>query len=748
MSEEKRPMLYHNRELSWLKFNQRVLGQAMDPAIPQLERMKFISIFSNNLDEFFMIRVGTLTDAALLEPDTQDNKSGMNPQEQLDAIFVQTRRLMDEKDAAVRVLTDSLRREGIEHLRMDSLTAEQETFLSDYFIREIQPILSPQIIDKHHPFPFLKNKETYICTRLKTKGEFVKLAIIPVSTGFDRILYLPFDKKKFILIEELVFSYCQRVFDSYEIEEKTVFRVTRNADINLDEAMYDHDMDYRSVMEELVKRRRKLMPVRIEFQNDAGEAIVERLCSQLELTEDRVFYSGTPLDMSYGFSLASHFERQGEKELFYPVLTPQNASMIEPGRSIIEQIEERDILLSYPFESMRPFIELLEEAAADPSVLSIKMTLYRVARESQIVAALIKAAENGKEVHVVVELRARFDEENNIIWSKRLEEAGVNVVYGLGEYKVHSKLLVITRKKDDKISFITQVGTGNYNESTAKLYTDVSLMTSNREFGEDGLRIFNGILTDDPTDRTDHLLAAPVTMKPKIMDFIEREIAFAERGEPAEIYVKINSLTDKDIIDQFIKASMAGVKIRMVIRGICCLRAGVPGYTDNIEIISIVGRFLEHSRVYAFGTEERREMYISSADFMTRNTERRVEVAAPIYDEKIRRRLMGLFEVEFKDNVKAQRLLENGEYERVKNNMPPTDSQIDFYKFAYARAERARKALMPPTGASSHTSAARQHAQRATAERRPASPLPRRGKRREGILDRVKALIFGSGPRR
>lgn len=742
MTEETRPMLYHNRELSWLKFNKRVLEQAMDPSIPQLERMKFISIFTNNLDEFFMIRVGTLTDAALLEPETTDNKSQMNAQQQLDAIFLQTRRLMDEKDAAVRVLTDSLRREGIEHLRMDNLAPEQETFLSDYFTREIQPVLSPQIIDKHHPFPFLKNKETYICTRLKTKGDFVKLAIIPVSTGFDRILYLPFDKKKFILIEELVFSFCQRVFDSYEIEEKTIFRVTRNADINLDEAMYDHDMDYRSVMEELVKRRRKLMPVRIEFQTGAGRAIVDRLCSQLELTDDRVFFSGTPLDMSYGFSLASHFERQGEKEMFYPVLTPQNSSRIEAGRSIIAQIEERDILLSYPFESMKPFIELLVEAAADPAVLGIKMTLYRVARESQIVGALIKAAENGKEVHVVVELRARFDEENNIIWSKRLEEAGVNVIYGLGEYKVHSKLLVITRKKDDKISFITQVGTGNYNESTAKLYTDVCLMTADREFGEEGLRIFNGILTDDPTDRTDHLLAAPLTMKPKVLSFIDREISFAKRGEPAEIYVKINSLTDKDIIDKLIDASMAGVKIRMVIRGICCLRAGVPGYTDNIEIISIVGRFLEHSRVYVFGPEERRDMYISSADFMTRNMERRVEVAAPIYDESIRKRLMGMFELEFNDNVKAQRLLETGEYERVKNDRPPTDSQIDLYKFAYARAEKRKKekaaAAAPP------------------AARRPGGTVPpvkrthtvSRGTppaHSDGLLGRLKTMLFGKG---
>ena len=695
MSDEKQPMLYINRELSWLKFNQRVLGQAMDPAIPHMERMKFISIFNSNLDEFFMIRVGTLTDTALLEPDTRDNKSGMSPQEQLDAIFQETRHLMEEKDTAVRVLSDNLRHKGIEHLQMEHLTEEQETFLSDYFNREILPVLSPQIIDKHHPFPFLKNKETYICTRLKTKRDFVKLAIIPVSTGFDRILYLPFDKNKFVLLEELVFNYCQRIFDRYEIEEKTIFRVTRNADINLDEAMYDHDMDYRSVMEELVKRRRKLMPVRIEFQNGAGQAIVDRLTSQLELTGDRVFYSTTPLDMSYGFALASHFQRMGEKDLFYPVLTPQNSAMLQPGKSIIKQIEEKDILLSYPFESMRPFIELLEEAAADPSVISIKMTLYRVARESQIVAALMKAAENGKEVHVVVELRARFDEENNIIWSKRLEEAGVNVVYGLGQYKVHSKLLVITRKQDGSISFITQVGTGNYNESTAKQYTDLSLMTANRDFGEDGLRIFNGILTDDPTDHTDYLLAAPVTMKPKLLSYIEQEISYAKQGEPAEISVKINSLTDKDIIDKLIEASMAGVKIRMVIRGICCLRAGVPGYTDNIQIISIVGRFLEHSRIYVFGPEERREMYISSADFMTRNTERRVEVAAPIYDEKIRQRLMDLFELEFKDNVKAQRLLENGEYEPVKNDRPPTDSQIDLYKFAYGKAEAVKKEKIP-----------------------------------------------------
>ncbi len=394
------------------------------------------------------------------------------------------------------------------------------------------------------------------------------------------------------------------------------------------------------------------------------------------------------MDLSFGFSLCDRFERSDSKELFYPALTPQPSVMLKPRQPIIPQVEQHDVLLHYPFESMKPFIALLLEAANDDTVLSIKITLYRVAQESQIVSALIKAAENGKEVHAVVELRARFDEENNIIWSKRLEEAGVNVVYGLGEYKVHSKLLVITRRVKGKLCYITQIGTGNYNESTAKLYTDMCLITAKQEFGEDGNRIFTGILTGKPTDETQYLLAAPKNMKVMILHFIDQEIRAAKQGLSAEMTVKINSLTDKDIIDRLIKASMAGVKIRMIVRGICCLRAGVPGYTDNIRVVSIVGRFLEHSRVYVFEREEQSMMFISSADFMTRNTERRVEVAAPILDSKIKERIMAMLELEFSDNVKAQYLLPNGEYVRVQNDRPPIDSQIDLFKIAYLHSEK------------------------------------------------------------
>lgn len=692
------PILYHNRELSWLKFNQRVLEQACDCSIPLLERLKFISIFVSNLDEFFMIRVGTLTDSANINPTAVDNKSLMSPAEQLTAIFAQVRRLTIQKDKAYRVLMEAFAAQGIEHLDAEKLTEEQESYLERYFTNEVLPMLFPQIIDKHHPFPFLKNKETYICTQLQTKGDFVKLAIIPASTGFERIIFLPFDKTKFVLVEDLVFKFCEQIFQSYVVSAKTIFRVTRNADINVEEALYDHDMDYRSVMEELVKKRRKLMPVRVEFQNHASEAIVEQLCKKLELDFDRVFLTQTPMDLSFGFVFYDRFERGGNKELFYPPLTPQLSGMIRPGQPIIPQVEQHDVLLSYPFESMKPFIALLLEAAGDETVLSIKMTLYRVARESQIVSALIKAAENGKEVHVVVELRARFDEENNIIWSKRLEEAGVNVVYGLGEYKVHSKLLVITRRVNGRICYITQVGTGNYNESTAKLYTDLCLITAKREFGEDGNRIFTGILTGNPTSHTQYLLAAPKNMKTMVLHFIDEEIRIAKQGFPAQIIIKINSLTDKDIIDRLIQASMAGVKIRMIVRGICCLRAGIPGYTDNIQVVSIVGRFLEHSRVYVFCTPERKLMFLSSADFMTRNTERRVEVAAPILDPEIKERIMAMLELEFSDNVKARYLLPDGEYARVENEKPPIDSQIDLFETAYRRSLKRQPQVLhgPP----------------------------------------------------
>ena len=714
------PILYHNRELSWLKFNQRVLEQACDPSIPLMERLKFISIFENNLDEFFMIRVGTLTDASLLEPDAIDNKSLMSPAEQLTAIFQDTRALISRQDQVYSQLVKDMAREGICHLDMAHLEPEEENYLRQYFQSEVMPVLSPQIIDKHHPFPFLRNKEIYICTQLQTKGDFVKLAIIPVTTGFDRIIYLPFAKNRFVLLEELVLRYCEQIFDSYIVVGKTIFRITRNADINVEEALYDHDMDYRSAMEQMVKNRRKLMPVRIQFQGGATAAIIEQLCKKLELSSERVFHSMAPLDFAFGFMLCGRYEKLGEKELFYPPLTPQDSVWLKKGEPIMPQIEDHDVLLAYPFESMKPFIDLLREASQDPTVVGIKMTLYRVARESQIVAALIKAAENGKEVHVVVELRARFDEENNIIWSKRLEEAGVNVTYGLGQYKVHSKLLVITRKVDGKLRFITQVGTGNYNESTAKLYTDLCLMTANREFGEDGLRIFNGILTEDPVENTRHLLAAPLAMKQVVLRYIDDEIRYASEGLPARILVKINSLTDKDIIDRLIEASRAGVKIRMIIRGICCLRAGVPGYTDNIEVISIVGRFLEHSRIYVFGTPERSKIYISSADFMTRNMERRVEVAAPIYDEALKKRLMNLLNLQFSDNVKARKLLEFGEYVPVRNDKPPIDSQIDLYKLAYARVERQLR-----------------EAQMAQVKSVAASPV----RRKKGLLAKIKGLM-------
>lgn len=688
MDVHARPILYHNRELSWLKFNQRVLQQACDRSIPLLERLKFISIYVNNLDEFFMIRVGTLTDSAAINPTAVDNKSLMSPAEQLSAIFADVSKLTEQKDEAYQALMEDMAEQGIEHLHAENLTAEQESYLEQYFKNEVLPILSPQIIDKHHPFPFLKNKETYICAQLQTKGQFVKLGIIPASTGFERMVFLPFDKTKFVLVDDLIYQYCEQIFEGYVVVAKTIFRVTRNADINVEEALYDHDMDYRSAMEELVKKRRKLMPVRIEFENYASDAIVEQLCRKLELDSDRVFLTQTPMDLSFGFSLCDRFERSDSKELFYPALTPQPSVMLKPRQPIIPQVEQHDILLHYPFESMKPFIALLLEAAGDDTVLSIKITLYRVAQESQIVSALIKAAENGKEVHAVVELRARFDEENNIIWSKRLEEAGVNVVYGLGEYKVHSKLLVITRRVKGKICYITQIGTGNYNESTAKLYTDMCLITAKQEFGEDGNRIFTGILTGKPTDETQYLLAAPKNMKMMILHFIDQEIRAAKQGLSAEMTVKINSLTDKDIIDRLIKASMAGVKIRMIVRGICCLRAGVPGYTDNIRVVSIVGRFLEHSRVYVFVREGQSIMFISSADFMTRNTERRVEVAAPILDSKIKERIMTMLELEFSDNVKAQYLLPNGEYVRVQNDRLPIDSQIDLFKIAYLRSEK------------------------------------------------------------
>ncbi len=684
--------IYVNRELSWLKFNLRVLEEAEDESVPLFERLRFAAIFASNLDEFFMIRVGSLYDQTLLREVTRDNKSNLTPAEQLKLIFAKTRQFIPRRDQVYHDIMKGLSSKGVTHSPIHKLSGEDKHFLERYFEREILPLISPQIIDKHHPFPFLKNKDIYVGAHLSGKGSFVRFGVIPAGGYFDRVIFLPSQDGtiRFVLAEELICHFAGRIFEKYEIIDKTIFRITRNADISAEEALYDYDMDFRQTMEELMKKRKKLAAVRLELSSEVNDALKQHLCDSFEMSQSQIFVSSSPLDMSFTGVIESRL--QGRSELFFEPLSPQHTIMVSENESMISAVKRQDILLSYPFESIAPFIRLLDEAATDPAVVSIKITLYRVAKDSQIINALIKAAENGKDVLAVVELRARFDEENNIDWSKRLEESGCFVIYGLGEYKVHSKLCLITRKTGNGIEYITQIGTGNYNEKTARLYTDLCLMTAHQEIGIDASMTFNSLSLGNPVEYARHLLVAPLILKQRVVEFIDREIAYARKGEPSGITCKINSLSDKTIIDKLIEASKAGVPVTLILRGICCLRSGIPEFTHNIKVISIVGRFLEHSRIYIFGAGERTSIFISSADFMTRNMQRRVEVAAPIYDPHIKLRILELINTMLCDNVKARVQQDNGEYTRLNTAGERIDSQL----FLYNKAYENRRLYKPP----------------------------------------------------
>ena len=625
--------IYMNRELSWLKFNERVLEEAENPEVPLCERLTFASIYQSNLDEFFMVRVGSLYDQTLLDKKICENKTGMTSQEQIDAILKQTKLINKRKEAVYEELMARMTEQGIRILRFNELDEDGARYLEGYFKSEIAPLISPTVIGRRQPFPFLKNKEIYAVAVLGAKGKKDRLGIIPCTSNiFGRLIAVPGMPGTYMLAEELILHFAPVVFKGYKIKSKSLLRITRNADIDAD-ALYDEDLDYREFMAGLIKQRKKLAPIRLELSRDMDKKGIAVLCEYLELDENHVFMSSTPLDLSFVFQIQDLLRKN--PELYFPKRTPRKSDQFQDGKSIIAQIKEEDKLLSYPYESIRPFLHLLTEAAEDPDVISIKMTLYRVAKQSKVVEALIEAAENGKEVVVLVELRARFDEENNIEWSRRLEDAGCQVIYGLDGYKVHSKLCLITRKNAGQVEYITQIGTGNYNEKTSRLYTDLSLMTSNVEIGLEASNVFQALSKGEVVEHTGHLLVAPKCLQNKVLDMLDEEIAHARNGEEAYAGFKLNSLTDKKIIDKLIEASEAGVKIDMIIRGICCLIPGVEGKTENIRIISIVGRFLEHSRIYIFGSKERRKYYIASADFMTRNTVRRVEVAAPVYNDKL-----------------------------------------------------------------------------------------------------------------
>ena len=674
--------IYMNRELSWLKFNERVLEEAENKKVPLCERLTFASIYQSNLDEFFRVRVGSLVDQMLLGGKIRDNKTKMTAKEQIEAVLHQVMKLNRRKDAVYDAIMGQLEDYGIRLVDFRKISKKESEYLEKYFLNEIAPVISPTIVGKRQPFPFLKNNEIYAVVVLQTKSGKEKLGIIPCSnTGFKRLVELP-TAGTYMLAEELILHYIPEVFERYNIKAKSLIRVTRNADIDAD-ALYDEDLDYRDFMAELIKRRKKLAPVRLELSREMDGEIVDVLCDYLELDSDYVFQVQAPLDLSFVFEIQDTLRKT--PELFYEKRVPQKSSQFRDGEPVFPQIREKDKLLSYPYESMKPFLNFLREAANDKEVISIKMTLYRVAKHSKIVEYLIDAAENGKEVLVLVELKARFDEENNIEWSRRLEDAGCRVIYGLDGYKVHSKLCLVTRKSEGQVEYYTQIGTGNYNEKTARLYTDLSLMTANVEIGLEAAKVFQALSMEETVDNVQHLLVAPRCLQNKVLSMIDEEIACAKEGKEAYIGLKMNSLTDKKIIDKLIEASQAGVKIDMVIRGICCLIPGVKGKTENIQVRSIVGRFLEHSRIYIFGTQEREKVYIASADFMTRNTLRRVEVATPIYDKDLKMQLEEMFITMLSDNQKARQEDSRGNYEIAEAQETPLNSQEFFYEQAYMR---------------------------------------------------------------
>ena len=679
--------IYMNRELSWLKFNERVLEEAENPENPLCERLTFASIYQSNLDEFYMVRVGSLVDQMLLAKDIRENKTNMTPEEQLDAILARTKKLNRKRDVVYEEIMENLEQYGIHMLNFHKIEKEDRNYLERYFEAEVAPVISPSIVGKRQPFPFLRNKEIYAVVVLETKKGKEKLGIIPCSSaGIQRLIPVPGKTGTYMLSEELILHFVSKIFKGYHIKAKSLLRITRNADIDAD-ALYDEDLDYREFMVELIKARKKLAPIRLELSREMDGDVVETLCEYLEVDKNYVFRGDIPLDLSFVFQIQDGLRKR--TELFYEKRIPQKSPLFNSHEPILDQIAKKDRFLSYPYESIKPFLTMLHEAANDEDVVSIKMTLYRVAKQSKVVEALIEAAENGKEVFVLVELKARFDEENNIGWSRLLEDAGCHVIYGLDGYKVHSKLCQIMKKKDGNVEYYTQIGTGNYNEKTARLYTDLSLMTADPKIGTEAARVFQALAMGETVEDMEHLLVAPRCLQNKVLAMIDEEIKHAKAGEQAYIGLKMNSLTDKRIMNKLVEASCAGVHIDMVIRGICCLIPGVKGQTENIHIISIVGRFLEHSRIYIFGTQERARIYISSADFMTRNTLRRVEVAAPIEDPDIRMQIQEMFVTMLSDNRKARSMNNKGIYKIEPSDNAPLNSQEVFLQQAYDNAAPA-----------------------------------------------------------
>ena len=683
-----------NRELSWLQFNARVLAEAEDETVPLLERFKFLAIFTSNLDEFFMIRVGSLCDMAALDPTHTDNKSGLTAKEQLHRIYRAVEPLYARRDAAFADVDSRLGALGLRRLTMDTLTPDEQKFVKQYFKRIIAPVLSPQIVDSHHPFPHLEGKVLHIAALLSRK-KTERLGLLPIPASLPPLVFLPEDGRRYILTEDILLAYADHVFEMYDVLEKTVFCVTRNADIQPDDETFGVDGgDIRKKMERLLRQRRRLAVVRVELTRPISDHFQEHFRSRFEVSDAQIFLSRTaPLKMGYAFSLGESLPDKKRAFLSDPPFTPQQPAMLPAGQSLLKTALQRDILLSYPYESMEPFLQMIREAANDPAVLSIRITIYRLASKAKLVEYLCAAAENGKDVTALIELRARFDEQNNIDWSERMEEAGCKIIYGFEDYKVHSKLCLITRRERGGVRHITQVGTGNYNEKTAKQYTDVSLITSDERIGADAGAFFNNMALSNLHGRYDRLLVAPHSLKNNILSLMDEQIS---KGSAGYILLKFNSLTDIDIIAKLREASCAGVKIELIVRGICCLLPGVPGHTDNITVTSIVGRFLEHSRIYVFGRGEEEKMYIASADLMTRNTEHRVEVACPIDSAEVRTRLHDILYAMQHDTVKARVLQPDGSYTKKSAVQDPICAQDLLMQQAIESAKNQAAAAHTP----------------------------------------------------
>lgn len=661
-----------NRELSWLRFNERVLMEATDETVPLLERLKFIAIFTSNLDEFFMIRVGSLFDLSHFKTHTIDQKSGWTPGEQLTHIYEAVRVLYARRQQIYQEVEQQLRVHGICQLHYDELAETEVKFVRQYFKSSIAPILSPQIVDTHHPFPHLQNKALHIGAWLKYKNNPM-FAVIPVPAALPEVIFLPGGETRYIRTEEVILEHVSQIFKSDTILEKTVFCVTRNADINPDDEAFDFDSDdFRGKMKKLLRQRQRLAPVRLELSRPISETFLKYLKEHLPVTQEQVYVTNAPLKMGYAFALPARLSENKRRALTDAPFTPGVPHGVRLNAPITPQVQAHDILLSYPFEGMDTFLHLIRESAYDPDVISIKITIYRLARKAKLVEYLCAAAEAGKDVTAFIELRARFDEQNNIDWSERLEDAGCTVIYGVENYKVHSKVCLITRRSQGSVQYITQVGTGNYNEKTALQYTDLSLITANPAIGQDANHFFQNLAIGNVSGQYEHLMVAPSSLKTGIIREIDREIA--KRGE-GRIFIKMNAITDIDLIEKLKQASCAGVRVRMIVRGICCILPDIPEKTENIEVISIVGRFLEHSRVYCFGQGNDERMYIASADFMTRNTEKRVEVACPIYDQNVREKIHYLMDTCWADNVKARALQRDGSYRTRPIRETPIDSQ-------------------------------------------------------------------------